>query len=445
MPGFKIFNNTSYMPPPGIVPIRESEIASIIAQGIPDWQYIREHFGRNWSSARLTGKGIGLIVNDKGEVPDHNYLGPLFFVTSKATRYFSCLKRFGRVIFGALAIIITLGYMNARSSKTIKKLLKKKGDYFRIGIPIMNGSGNEIGSRIHDGVKSLFIQKEEIEQQASFDMHRSDNKLLWLSSGYSSVFSFLDETSLRRCRQVSKDYFISATSDAVLKRNISFFGKQEWEKYFGEIGEVPPLPSNIIGVINAPCPIWPNKKIKDTHVLTLIPKTINGESLTIELLNQLARAQKASEHATGYSNKSAKRGALREDLGDVVDMSVTSTHWILMTKNILPASYERSYDEKQGLISWLSNTTQIPYQLPDLLSASIVIFMHYIDSGEWICTSDRFPHFSPSIGCVEQAEDGSDSFLGGWHYKFFIGFNNHVHNIKYHGRTESGVCALWKL
>ena len=60
-------------------------------------------------------------------------------------------------------------------------------------------------------------------------------------------------------------------------------GKKEWEKYFGDIGIEPPLPSNIEDILNEPCSFWPDKKIKETHLLVLIPNTVNGKPFTIDL------------------------------------------------------------------------------------------------------------------------------------------------------------------
>ncbi|MCB1073127.1 MAG: hypothetical protein KDK96_08530, partial [Chlamydiia bacterium] len=65
------------------------------------------------------------------------------------------------------------------------------------------------------------------------------------------------------------------------------FGKAKWEKYFGDIGVEPPLPSNIEEVLNSPCPFWEGKKVKETHLLTLIPSTINGIPFNLDLMEQL--------------------------------------------------------------------------------------------------------------------------------------------------------------
>src|ERR1700733_14909271 len=60
------------------------------------------------------------------------------------------------------------------------------------------------------------------------------------------------------------------------------FGKAQCEKYFGDVGIEPPLPPDIEQILDASCPFWPGKKVKETHLLTLIPQTVNGQSLTLK-------------------------------------------------------------------------------------------------------------------------------------------------------------------
>ena len=77
------------------------------------------------------------------------------------------------------------------------------------------------------------------------------------------------------------------------------FGKAEWEKYIGIVGEEPPLPSDIEEILNDPCPFWPNKKVHETHVLCLIPQTVNGKPLNLKSLGELVQ-KPLQGHATKY-------------------------------------------------------------------------------------------------------------------------------------------------
>jgi len=101
--------------------------------------------------------------------------------------------------------------------------------------------------------------------------------------------------------------------------DFSYFGSEDWKFYFGEVGDAPALPAGIEQILDAPCPyyqaaklmgveemekfgkdvnlfyyeFWIDKvcenkplKVRDTHVLTLIPKTVNRLPFTPILLAQ---------------------------------------------------------------------------------------------------------------------------------------------------------------
>ena len=67
------------------------------------------------------------------------------------------------------------------------------------------------------------------------------------------------------------------------------FGKDLWATHLGDIGIEPPLPPNIKEILNAPCPFFPGKKVEETHLLVLIPKTVNGKPLTMQTLGELVQ------------------------------------------------------------------------------------------------------------------------------------------------------------
>jgi hypothetical protein len=80
----------------------------------------------------------------------------------------------------------------------------------------------------------------------------------------------------------------------LLGRN--FLGPEEWKKGFGvDVGRVPPIPASVTReLLNSECPLHPGQKIKDTHVLMLVPKTVNGEPYTPLKLDELCAKRKGS-------------------------------------------------------------------------------------------------------------------------------------------------------
>ena len=158
------------------------------------------------------------------------------------------------------------------------------------------------------------------------------------------------------------------------------FGKKEWEKYFGDIGIEPSLPANIEKILNRPCSFWPDKKVKETHLLVLIPNTVNGKPFTMNYLEELIQKPEYG-HATAYRNYS---DYAKEVVGD----KSYPSHWVIMTRDIIPGSRDKGVKECQDIISNHRNKTGLPYEFPNLLEATTSILMHYVKTGERLYTDD---------------------------------------------------------
>jgi hypothetical protein len=75
----------------------------------------------------------------------------------------------------------------------------------------------------------------------------------------------------------------------------NFLGAEAWRKQGIDVGVEPPLPSTITEeLLKSDCPLHPGEKIKDTHLLVLVPKTVNGEPYTAVKLDELCSTRKGS-------------------------------------------------------------------------------------------------------------------------------------------------------
>ena len=164
----------------------------------------------------------------------------------------------------------------------------------------------------------------------------------------------------------------------ILRKEVSTFpsitfGKADWEKYFGDIGIEPPLPQNIREILKRTCPYWPHKKVEDTHFLILIPKTVNGKPLTLNALQELIQNPKqGSKSAYRYYGNDVKK-----DLGK---QEVVTSHWVLMTKDVIPESREKTFKKQKTFL-------KPPYAVPTVLVMAIGILTHYFKTGERL-----YPH-----------------------------------------------------
>jgi hypothetical protein len=152
-------------------------------------------------------------------------------------------------------------------------------------------------------------------------------------------------------------------------------GREAWIKHIGDPGKEPPLSPNIEDILASPCPFWPGKTVRETHLLVLIPETIDkivdGEReiipLTLENLDKLIKSTEESE-GVGYE--------FIPDL--VIEESeywpVENSHWVLMTKHILPGSENMSYDNQKQMVE------SAGYVVPNILEAATAILLQYVCS-----------------------------------------------------------------
>ncbi|MCB1106729.1 MAG: 50S ribosome-binding GTPase [Chlamydiia bacterium] len=151
------------------------------------------------------------------------------------------------------------------------------------------------------------------------------------------------------------------------------FGKAKWEKYFGNIGFEPPLPKHIEEILNRDCPFWKGKKVRDTHLLVLIPNEINGQPFTLNLFQEILQHPRAGNR-TRYRYYNDR---VRVTFGDVS----TESRWILATRDVLPESREKPYFEQGKLIDRYRSPS-LPYVLPKVLDAVVSICTHYVATGK---------------------------------------------------------------
>jgi len=149
------------------------------------------------------------------------------------------------------------------------------------------------------------------------------------------------------------------------------FGEAKWSTYFGDIGQEPPLPANIDQILLSRCPFWSGKKVQDTHLLVLIPKTVNGQLLTLANLKEWIQNPKQG-NPTKFSDWRP---------GGNENLSVASSYWVLMTKDVLEGTRNKSYTDQTKIVSQFAQNAGIPYQPPKLLEAAVCILTEHVSSG----------------------------------------------------------------
>lgn len=164
------------------------------------------------------------------------------------------------------------------------------------------------------------------------------------------------------------------------------FGAKAWSQYFGEVDIEPSLPSDIDQILNSACPFWSEKQVKETHLLVLIPATVNGKPFSLNLLGELIQHPKGEGHSTKcrYDRKAPNQFGAQ--------CSVRS-YWILMTRDVLEGSRKKKDAEFQkDLVAAHARRTSLPYELPSSLEAATAILAHYVRSKERLFTDDPWTY-----------------------------------------------------
>jgi hypothetical protein len=155
------------------------------------------------------------------------------------------------------------------------------------------------------------------------------------------------------------------------------FGPKEWFIHFGaHLRNVPRLPSNIVEILSSPCPFWPDKKVYETHLLVLVPQTVSGQPLTLKTLGELTK-KRLIGFATRFSSC---------NLGEYTDPAAPPSHWVLMTRDVIEGSRNKSYQTQQALLNQKAGGS---YEVPTILDATVCIFMEYVRTWTLLYSRNR--------------------------------------------------------
>jgi hypothetical protein len=159
-------------------------------------------------------------------------------------------------------------------------------------------------------------------------------------------------------------------------------GEAEWKQYFGDVGSAPDLPSDMVTILDGPCPFWPDKLVKDTHLLVLIPATVGGVPFTLNRLGELIQHPSHGGHRTEYKYYNER---IKEKIGAG---SPHHSYWLLMTHDVLPGSRGKACAYQKELVAGYASREGVPYALPSVLEAATAILMHHAREGEQLFGDD---------------------------------------------------------
>jgi hypothetical protein len=195
------------------------------------------------------------------------------------------------------------------------------------------------------------------------------------------------------------------------------YGREAWKKHIGDVGEEPSLPNDITAVLDGSCPFFPNYRVKDQHLLVLIPATVNGSPFTLDLLEKLI-----SQYSQNVGHKTRYLTYDKEIKGQFGTIASSSSYWMLMTRDVLPNSRGCTDTAQSSCVKRYATKTGLPYKLPTALEAATAIFTHYthtrtcLSPGRpltitYTCCQEALPHQNGARRTVHVGNFTSDSLM----------------------------------
>ena len=238
-----------------------------------------------------------------------------------------------------------------------------------------------------------FLERSSLEQLLEYYWAREDRRLIpYITRGIYHTPLVISEsppqvilyaTENKPCKWSLPSASIKVLQD-LIKDELSQIEKlpplykidqSYWERYYGAVDTDPCLPADIEEVMDSPCPFWEGKRVKETHMLVLIPSHVGGKPLTLDYLRELiARPQEGYVTKYRFYSNHAHQA--------IGSQSPGSSYWVLMTKDVLPGSRWKSYADQCALVSDHANRTGLPYEVPGALEAAVVTLLHHVRSGK---------------------------------------------------------------
>ena len=342
---------------------------------------LKEWFGKGLEQVRREGYGtaspggrlLGLLSDSLQSFRSVSRHAPeLFALLQKSAKYED------KDVFGGypvrMAVVETLGATMSvfpEQSGAILDILRKKAakdrasDVRKSAVEVLGGAMSVFPEQ--SGVILDVLHKKAAEDEYSA-VRSAAAKFLAQARGSTAAEAVTRTAPLGDLQRFTG--LIKAEASQIEETLRSYkLSKSVWERYFGPVGEEPPLPAGIEAIMNSTCPFWPPSKVKETHLLVLIPARVAGKPLTLDYLGELIKRPQGGGYGTQYDYYP---DYVREAVGCKCS---GRSYWVLMTRGVLPESRAKSY-----LRQWASVKRR--YTVPRALESAVVMLLHHVRSGE---------------------------------------------------------------
>jgi len=275
------------------------------------------------------------------------------------------------------------------------------------------------------------------------------------------LFTYLGNTDLPQAFLVCRKW-AGIEKDSALRRQMvrNFaFGVRDWEEFYGEVGEEPPISGEMYEALQGRCPfspashpcfpdaapIWrellsslPVCKVGQTHVLTLIPETVNEKPLTLNSLREMIKHPKQGPRAD-YNNY-AIAVAVGEELGD---KPTPQSHWVFMTKRVCQEWQDMFKSDRHTLEGSFakvgSSAKKISLELPSALDTAVSVLMQYMKTRKRLFITESRQDKGGSTRCQDKRGNQEHVVVGDFFESEGHGFLTVDSSI-----LSNGAAISWK-
>lgn len=266
----------------------------------------------------------------------------------------------------------------------------------------------------YSGFEKLEQQAEVIGKQKQDFAHTLPAELIC------QIFSSLIFSELSICCLVSRDWCFIANDPFLWYKfhHARAYGKAKWEKHFWNIGDEPPLPSNIHEIMKSPCPIWKEKRVGETHQLILIPSIVceaflNHSQLETKEIYKENKCQKIS-----FYEKHDKKNPFIENLSE-------QSYWVLITKEIVDEN-NLTFSSKKAFLSNLREERGVEYRFPKPIEAVVWEVIKCLNAKSFW---EKLQNLSHDLFCEEKPEDRNTAFILNTEYKLRLGIESVIFHL----------------
>ncbi len=154
-------------------------------------------------------------------------------------------------------------------------------------------------------------------------------------------------------------------------------GAAAWA-HLGDVGEEPPLPENMEAILAEPCPAALGLErfgttIGETHILVLIPATLNGEKLTLERFKTLLDSKNGLKITEWYPKGNENNHA-------------AASYWALISKGCIQDSKNQTHAQQKQMVAQLGDR----YRLPKVIEMAFGLYLQEVTHHDSLYADDSW-------------------------------------------------------